>query len=204
MFADRFYGLALLLGGCAFIIANAIITPLMPTPDDWTGTFASPEFLARLSTAAASVFLLLVGAFGIQQRRGEAIGWFGRIAFMVLFTGSVTVFAHEWAQVFFLHPLAKAAPDGLRAIGDVPFPSFYLVEAMIGLGLFTTGWLLLAISMLISQRFQAAGPVLVIAGLLGLGPIVATLPGVWGFAVGNSIIGLGWILIGRDLMTARD
>lgn len=203
MSTNRFFGLALMSGGLAFLIANTVITPMMPTPDDWTATFASPEFLARLSVAAASVFLLLIGAFGIQRHRGEANGWFGRGSFALLFVGSMTMFAHEWAQVFFLHPLAKASPEGLRAIGDASFPSFYLVEAFIGLSLFTLGWLLLAISMLISRRFHFAGPGLLLVGLLGVGPLAAALPGIWGFVVGNSVIGLGWILIGRDLLTPQ-
>lgn len=193
----------MLLGGVAFLIANVVITPMMPTPEDWPQTFASTEFLARLSVAAFSVFFLLVGAFGVQRHRGEALGWFGRLAFGVLFTGSITVFAHEWAQVFFLHPLAQAAPEGLRAIGDAPFPSFYFVEALIGLSLFTGGWLLLAVSMLISRAFHPLGPGLVIAGLLGLGPLAASLPDLWGFVIGNGVIGLGWLLIGRDLWTGR-
>lgn len=200
----RFTGTALLLGGLTFLIANLILTPLIPSdPDDWTVSFASNEFLARLSTAAASVFFLLVGAFGIAARQAHRTGWFGKAAFAILFVGSITTFAHEWAQVFFLHPLAVSAPDGLRAIGDADFPSFYLVEAIMVLSLFMTGWLLLMISTLLARVFRPIGPLLVLGGMLGLPALAATLPGLWGFTVGNGIIGLGWVLMGLELRKAK-
>jgi hypothetical protein len=195
-------GTCLFLGGVTFLVANLILFPMIPQTEDWTDSFASTAFLARLSVAAASVFFLLVGSFGIMSRQAHKVGWFGKTAFAIVFIGSVTTFAHEWAQVFFLHPLAVAAPEGLRAIGDAEFPSLYLVEAILVLSLFMVGWMLLMASTLMARVFSPLGPVLVLGGMLAMPALAPALPGIWGFIVGNGVIGLGWTLMGLELRNA--
>ena len=203
MKTHRIAGTALLLGGLVYLIANSVLTILLPVSEDWTATYASTGFLARLSVAATAVFLLFAGALGLHAAQAHKTGWFGSLAFAVLFAGSMLTFAHEWGQVFFLHPLAVIAPESLRAMEDVEGANLYDIEAMLAMGGFVLGWLLFAISMLMARVFRPLGPLLIIGGLFSISLLTAALPGLWGFVAGNAITALGWIVLGRELQAYR-
>lgn len=192
-------GWSLILGGVLYLITNTVLTLLMPQDVPGAELFASDAFLRRLSVAAATVFFLTAGAIGIYVRQSHKTGWFGGFAFLLAFTGNIITFAHEWGQVFFLHELARVAPEGLNALEDVEGPNLYDIETFLALGFFMFGWLLLGVSMLMARVFKPAGPALLIAGFFLVPILGASLPGLWGFAAGNVVVALGWILIGRDL-----
>ena len=192
-------GWSLVLGGVLFLIANTVLTLLMPVDGSSAEIFGSGEFLRRLSVAAACVFFLLVGAIGLYARQAHKTGWFGGLAFAIAFIGCATAFAHEWGQVFFLHDLANTAPEGLNALVDREGLNLYLIEVFLALVPFMLGWWLFAISMLMARVFSPLGPILLIAGFIAVPVLAATLPDLWGFVVGNTIIGFGWVILGWEL-----
>ena len=203
MTTKKLTGFALMLGAICYFIANGIITPMMPTSGPSAELFGSKEFLARLSFAAASVFFLLVGSIGIFNHQRHKTRWFGTLAFGITFVGSAFVFAHEWGQVFFLHELANVSPDGLEALVDRDGLNLYSIEAYGVLITFMLGWLLLGISMLLARVFNLLGPLLLVGGFFAVPILAASLPGLWGFIVGNLVIAAGFLLIGRDLSQAE-
>lgn len=192
-------GLAVILGGVLYITANTVLTLLMPVDGSSAEIFGSGGFLRRLSVAAACVFFLLVGSVGLYARQAHKTGWFGGLAFAIAFTGCATIFAHEWGQVFFLHELAIVAPEGLNALVDREGLNLYVVEVFLALIPFMLGWWLFAISMLMARVFNPLGPILLIAGFIAVPILAATLPDLWGFVVGNSIVGAGWVILGLEL-----
>jgi len=194
-------GTALILGGLTYLIANTVLTLMMPMGEDWTLMFASDAFLARLSVAASSVFFLLVGAIGLYNRQAAKLSLFGKTAFGILFIGSMFLFAHEWAQVFFLHTLAQIDPEALMALENVEGTvNFYDIEAILAVTGFLLGWLLFSISMLMARIIKPIGPIILLAGFFITPALAVALPELWGFVIGNSFTAFGWVLIGRDMM----
>ena len=202
MTTQKVTGYAMMLGAIFYFIANGIITPIMPTTGPSAEIFGSTEFLARLSSAAASVFFLLVGSIGIFNYQRHKTRWFGALAFGITFIGSTVMFAHEWGQVFFLHELANVAPDGLETLVDRDGLNLYTIEFFVVLIPFMLGWLLLGISMLFARVFNPIGPLLMVGGFFTVPVLAATLPDLWGFIVGNLVIAAGFLLIGRELARA--
>jgi hypothetical protein len=192
----KFSAYALILGGILYLITNSVLTLQLPLDVPGTDVFASRAFLLRLSFAAAAVFFLLIGSVGVYVRQSHNTGWFGSLVFALTFVGCAFVFAHEWGQVFFLHELAKVAPEGLQALEDIEGANLYDIEALLVLSLFMIGWFLFAISMLIARVYPRPGPILLIAGFLAVSILSPVLPGLWGFVVGNSVVALGWIVLG--------
>ena len=195
-------GSALIAGGIIYFVVNGILTPLLPTDIPWVEVFASTTFLTRLSLACVSVLLLLVGSLGLFRRQSPHTGWGGLLAYAVLFVGCVMVFAHEWGQVFFLHELAKVAPDGLLALEEQDARNLYDIETILGLVGFMLGWILFAISMLVARVFKPLGPALILLGLLSTPVLGALLPDLWGFVVGNVVLSIGWVVLGRELFNS--
>ena len=112
------------------------------------------------------------------------------------------MFAHEWAQVFFLHPLALVAPDAVQAMEDVEGLNLYELEALIAVVTFTIGWIAFAASMLFGGVFARLGPALVIAGFFAIPLLAVALPGmgIWGQIMGTVVLASGFILLGRELI----
>ncbi|MEP5612190.1 MAG: hypothetical protein ABJP45_08065 [Cyclobacteriaceae bacterium] len=200
---QTFSGGVLILGSICYFITNGIFTPLLPTDIPWTEVFASNIFLARLSLASLSVFLLLVGSLGLYQHQSESTGIFGKFAYGLLFTGSVLVFAHEWGQVFFLHELANVAPEGLEALENRDGFNLYDLEVFPGLVGFMLGWILFVVSILKTKKFSYAGPTLILVGLFAAPILGAVVPFPWGFVVGNLILASGWFILGLELVKSR-
>ena len=204
MTSTRISGAALVLGGLTYLVTNTGLTLAVPTDLSPAEVYASDAFLTRLSVATLSVFLLIVGSLGIWARQARQVGVFGRISFGLAFLGSLMTFAHEWAQVFYLSDLANLSPDGMQALIDAPTTSLYGLETALVAGSFMIGWILFSISTLLARRLNPVGPLLLLAGLVGLAPLAMTLPDMWGFIVGNSLAGLGWIAMGLNLSRKPD
>jgi len=193
-------GLAIVIGGALLIIVNAVFTPMLDTSVPFPEMMASDAYLWRLSLAAVSVFLLMVGSPGIHAHQSSQSGLFGKISFSLTFLGCAFLFAHEWGQVFYVHSIALAAPDALQAMEDAPGMNAFDLEAMIALVTFTLGWILFSVSMLLAKVFARIGPVLVVAGFFAIPLLSALISPVWGGALGNAVLGSGFILLGRELM----
>ena len=200
MKSTKFSGMAIIAGGTFLIIVNAVVTPLLDLEVPFTEMMASNTYLWRLSLAALAVFLLMVGSPGLHAYQAARSGPFGKIAFGLTFLGCALLFAHEWAQVFYVHSLAVAAPQALQAIEDAEGMNIYDLEAMIVLMTFTMGWIAFAAAMIRAGVFSRLGPILVIAGFFATPLFTAVTSVKLGGALGNAVLGSGFILLGRELL----
>ena len=193
-------GIAIAGGGVLLIFVNAVLTPMLPLNVPFTEIMASDAFVWRLSIASLTVFLFMVGSPGLHTYQASASGLFGKVAFILTFLGCAFLFAHEWGQVFFVHSIAVAAPDALQAMEDAEGLNLYDLEAMLALSFFALGWLAFAVSMLVAKVFSRLGPALVIAGFFAVPILTAATSVIVGGALGNAVLGAGFILLGRDLI----
>jgi hypothetical protein len=201
----RLFGWALIGGGVLTGVANAVFSPLLPIEGSFAELAGSQVFLVRLSLAAAGLMLVLLGMVGLYIRHAAKIGWFSALAFVVAFCGTAAIMAHEWAQVFFIHHIAKTAPDALDAMENVAGPNLFDAESIIVASSFSLGWIVWSIAMLRARVIGWLGPVLVPLGLfaaplLGAGASALGVSMVLGMAAGSVIFSLGFIVLGLALL----
>jgi hypothetical protein len=201
----RLFGWALIGGGVLTGIANAVFSPLLPIEGPFAELAGSQAFLVRLSLAAAGLLLVLLGMVGLYMRHAAKIGWFSAFAFAIAFCGTAAIMAHEWAQVFFIHHIAKTVPTALDAMENVSGPNLFDAESIIVASSFSLGWILWSIAMVRARVIGWIGPVLVPLGLfaaplLGAAASAIGVSIVIGMAAGAVIFSLGWIVLGRALL----
>ncbi|MBT8065614.1 MAG: hypothetical protein KJO09_00125 [Gammaproteobacteria bacterium] len=196
MSSQQFSGVATAAGGILLIIVNAVFTPMLDLEVAFTEMMASNAYVWRLSLAAVAVFLLMAGAPGLHAHQAARSGLFGKVAFGLTFLGCALLFAHEWAQVFYVHSLAVGAPDALQAIEDAEGMNLYDAEAIIALLTFTFGWIAFAASMIRTGVFTRWGPILIILGFFATPLLTAMTSVKLGGALGNAVLGSGFILLG--------
>lgn len=201
----RLFGAALIGGGVLTLIANGVFSPLLPVEGSFAELAGSLVFLARLSLAAAGLMLVLLGMVGLYLRHAATLSWFGAMAFVLAFLGTAAIMAHEWAQVFVIHHIARIAPGTLDVIENVEGPNLFDIEAMIVAASFSLGWIVWCIAMLRARLVPWIGSSLVLLGLFGtplLGAAAATFgaSAIWGMAVGGVLFALGWMALGAALL----
>jgi hypothetical protein len=145
----------------------------------------------------------MVGCPGLHVYQAARSGLFEKAAFGLAFLGSAFLFAHEWAQIFYIHSLAVAAPEALQAIENTDGMNLYDAEAVIVLATFALGWIGFAISMICAKVFSPLGPALVIAGFFATPLLTAVTSLKLGGALGNAVLGSGLVLLGRELLKNR-
>jgi hypothetical protein len=192
-------GTALAAAGVLMVVINVGLTPFLRTDVPYHEIAASSVFLWRQSLSAVAAVLLLVGSIGLFLHQTDIPGRFGTVGFVLAFLGSALLLANEWGQVFFVRDLARRAPDVLLELESADGPSLMDIGAMIALVTFTLGWIAFSVSMLLAGVYSRTGPILVIAGFLAIPILGAALPASWGPIVGSTILGCGWILLGREL-----
>jgi len=192
-------GIAVAAGGACLIFVNAVLTPMLPLDVPFTEMMASEAYVLRLSAASITVFLFLIGSPGLHAYQAGRSGLFGKITFGLAFLGCALLFAHEWGQVFFVHSMAVAAPEGLQAMEDAEGINLYDLEAVIVLSVFALGWIGFAVSMLLAKVYSRLGPALVITGFFAVPLLTAATSLTVGGALGNAVLGSGFILLGREL-----
>ena len=195
----RLSGIAIVAGGVFLIVINAVFTPMLATDVPFPEMMASNTYLWRLSLAALTAFLFMIGCPDLHAYQGSRSGLFGKIAFSLTFLGCAFLFAHEWAQVFFVHSIAVAAPDALQAMEGAEGMNAFDIEALVAITTFTLGWISFAASMLATKIFARLGPILIIVGFFAIPLLSAAISPIWGGALGNAVLGLGLILLGREL-----
>jgi hypothetical protein len=124
---------------------------MLPMDVPFPEMMASEVYVWRLSLAALTVFLFMIGSPGLYRYQAGQSGLLGKVAFGLAFLGCATLFAHEWGQVFFVHSIAVAAPDALQAMEDSKGINLFDIEALIAITFFSLGWIAFAISMLITR-----------------------------------------------------
>ncbi len=199
MSSTRLSAIAIVSGGVSLIVVNAAVTPMLDLDVPFTEMMASNAYLWRLSLAAFAVFLLMVGCPGLHAHQSAQTGLSDKVAFALAFLGCAFLFAHEWAQVFYVHGLAVAAPAALQAIEDAAGMNLYDAEAMLAIVTFSLGWIAFAISMIRARVFPRLGPILVIAGCFATPLLTAVTSVKLGGALGNAVLGSGFVLLGRSL-----
>ena len=108
--SNLFGGTLMMLVGVLFLLVNTLLTILMPMGDPFTELMASDAFLHRLSAATLLMFLLTIGTYYLYIFNDKRKQTADKICFGIAFLGCFALFAHEWAQVFYIYPLANAAP----------------------------------------------------------------------------------------------
>ena len=200
MYSTKLGGIAVISGGTLLIVGNAVVMPMLDLEAPFTEMMASNVYLWRMSLASLAVFLLMAGCPSLHAYQASRSGSFGKVAFSLAFLGCALLFAHEWAQVFYVHSLAATAPDALQAMEDAEGINVYDLEAMIVLMTFTTGWIVFSASMLRAKVFYRLAPILVIAGFFATPLFTAVTTVKLGGALGNAVLGLGLILLGREVL----
>lgn len=199
----KWFGAALAVGGALNILVNTVLTPMIGLDGDFVEVASSSLFFWRQGMSCDAAFFLMLGAIGIYRHQSGRAGRMGDIPFGLTFLGCVALFAHEWGQVFYVHPLARASAEGLRALEDAGDMTLYDIGALSALATFTLGWMLFAVSMLRAGVLGRAGPILLLAGFVTVPVMGGAVSEVWGLVVGNVVLGLGWILIAREIITGR-
>ena len=193
-------GYCMLLGGALLFLGNLVFSPLVPFEGSAADAAGSSSFVWRLGANALTVFLLIVGSTGVYKYQAKSAGMFGALAFALVFAGSVFMFAHEWGQIFFIHPVAAAYPETFNAL-DGSNPTFFLVEIGFSLGGFSLGWIVFSVSALMAKALPRLGPLLVLAGFLAIPLLSAGLASpVWGGILGSLVLGSGLMLMGSPLL----
>ena len=191
----RSAGAALAAAGVLTIIVNGVVTPMLPRGAPFADVAASTPFLVRQSLAALTAILLMFGLVGLHLRQMEAVGRFGAIAFVLAFTGTALLLGVEWTQIFEVRDMAAREPDALNRL-DAGAMNLADIGAMIALAVLVTGWLALAIAMLRGAVFPRRAVWLVVAGLFATPFLSAVMPPLVASAIGNALLGSGWIWLG--------
>lgn len=199
----RLSGIAIAAGGFFLIFVNAVFTLMLDMDVPFPEMMASTTYLWRLSLATLTLFLFMIGTPGLHAYQGNRSGLFGKIAFSLAFLGCAFLFAHEWAQVFFVHSIAVAAPDALQAMEDAEGINAFDIEALIAISTFTLGWISFAASMIVAGVFPRLGPVLIIAGFFAIPLLSAVTSPILGGVLGNAVLGSGFIILGRELFRSH-
>lgn len=191
----RYAGAALAAAGVLTIIVNAAVTPTLPRGVPFADVAASTPFLVRQSLAALAAILLMFGSIGLHLRQMEAVGRFGAIAFVLAFTGTALLLGVEWTQIFEVRDMALREPKALNRL-DAGGMSRADIGAMIALAVLVIGWLAFAISMLKGGVFPRPAVWLVVAGFFATPLLSAVMPALVAVALGNAVLGSGWIWLG--------
>ena len=198
----RYAGVALAAAGALTIVVNAIVTPTLPRGVPFADVAASTPFLIRQSLAALAAILLMFGCVGLHLRQMDSVGRFGAIAFVLAFSGTALLLGVEWTQIFEVRDMALREPEALNRL-DAGGLSRADIGAMIALAALVVGWLAFAISTLKAGVLPRRAVWLVVAGLFATPFLSAVMPPLVAAALGNVVLGSGWIWLGFDLMTAQ-
>jgi hypothetical protein len=195
----RWCGLALCVAAVTTLALNIFVSPHLPD-GAFATVAASQVYFLRQCIASIVALLLIFGIAGIHVGRLGRVGLFGTIAFVSAFTGQVQLFAIEYGQAFQIHDYALNAPAMLNAAMADPHRPL-AIGALIAVAGFFLGWMLLAISLLVSWHFARWGPALIVVGLPLL--FVTKSLGAVGGMITSAVTGAGWLLIGLEMMRRR-
>jgi len=199
----RWTGLALCVAAVITFGINTLLTPMLPQRS-FPAVAASQVFLVRQSFAAAAALLLIFGIVGLHVSRLGRVSGFGTAAFVVALSGGAGLFSVEWNQLFTIRDFALHAPDALGRIEDAKGLTPFDLGSLIAASTFFLGWLLLAVSLLLSNEYSKLSAGLILAGFI-VAPALSAMgvSGAWAAAGASAIIGAGWFLLGVQMMQLR-
>lgn len=201
----KYSGIALIMGGLSFVIANVGISPFVNFEAPFSETLISPIFLYRMIFAALTASFLLFGTIGlylhhIQIDRGR---FFRHATFLLAFFGSAFLLSNEWHQIFILPEIAKLSPEVIDRLDASDNIGGYDIGAMLALATFSFGWIFFLVSVLIARNLKPLGPALAIAGFFIIPFVSGIISPVWGGIIGSISLGIGFSLIGIELIKTR-
>ncbi|MEM9387506.1 MAG: hypothetical protein AAGA68_20795 [Pseudomonadota bacterium] len=191
-------GRTLMGGGALAAITNGVLTPLLPHGSAFAELASSTVFRVRMSLATVVTLCLVVGCIGLCIVHVKRMKVLGAISFLLALLGSAAAFAHEWAQIFYIHHIALTAPQALNLMENVNRPNLFDAEAAIALGGLTLGWSAFCAYMLSARVVGRTGPSLVLASVLAL-PLLAVAAPIMGQVVGAIGLAAGWCRLGWDI-----
>ena len=191
--------LSLCSAGVLVFVINVIITPIIPSDSEFVKVAGSSVFVLRQGLSALTAFLLVLGAIGIYQKQIDQFKTFGHLSFFLVCMGNVTLFAQEWGQIFIIHSLSLGSPSALVKLEGGDGMSLVDFGALTALALFSLGWILFSVSIHRAGVIRKFPLKLIVIGLLATPLLAPLLPGLFSVMVGNTILGLGWFLLGRSL-----
>ncbi|NNF73657.1 MAG: hypothetical protein HKN00_00610 [Flavobacteriaceae bacterium] len=127
----------------------------------------------------------------------------GLILLVLLILGNGLLLAHEWNQWLFVRDLAINFPDVLNQLEDLEGFTLFDLSAALGVSAFFLSWIISPILLWTSKVIDKRICILMILGIIA-SPFVAiiTTPLIGGI-VSSLLLGSGWFLLGRTLITAR-
>lgn len=182
----RWGGLAALVGGALFVVAELLGLPTLNV-ESFSETATTVSFAIQQLLFLLGVVFLLLGLLGLYVRQSEAAGSLGFIGFLVAFLGTVLIGGFMWASAFIAPALADATPEFLD---EGPPPGFFLTVIT-----FVLGWLLFGVGTLRAQVFPRAAAILLIVGAV---VIILPLP----FTTVVFAVAVAWM--GFALFTGRE
>ena len=194
---EKLFGIPLLIGGILLILVNIFLTPQLPLDQDEAALRTSTVYLLRLSAAGVTAMLLLFGCIGVYLAQRNRAGAFGTAAFLIAFAGNSLIVCVEWSNVFVLRAIAQSVPEALSALDKSSLMDMGFASAA---GLFAIGWILIAVTTIMSKLFARWIPITVIAGLVLIPVLGATPLGLTGAIIGNTVFGLGIAAMGWKLV----
>lgn len=198
-------GIALILGGLSFVITNVVISPFVDFNAPFGEMLTTAPFHYRMVFAALTIVFLLFGTIGLYLYHSQInrTRLFMHVTFIIAFLGSVFLFANEWHQIFVLPDIAKINPETLDKLDASDNIGSYVIGAMIAFATFSIGWILFMVSLLIARKLKRLGPTLVIAGFFIIPLVSGIISPVWGGIIGSISLGIGFTLMGAELIKPR-
>jgi hypothetical protein len=198
----KYSGVALVMAGIFFAIPNTVILPFVDFESPFSKLLTSTSFFYRMIFAALTVVFLQFGVFGIYLHHSkiERAKLFRDVTFIIAFFGSAFMMANEWHQIFVLPEIANLNPDSVDKLGTSDQSSRYAIGFMIALVTFSLGWILFSISLLISRKLKRLGPILVLAGFFIIPLFSGIFTPIIGGIIGGIVLGIGFFLIGLELI----
>lgn len=185
----RYSGLAALVGGVLFIIADSLSLLLIGN-SNYTESATTVTFIAQQMLFLPAAVLLLGGLVGLYARQSEAAGRLGLLAFLVAFVGTALLVGLFFTQAFLVPYLAAEFPEVLNAgeqgLVAVGFGMTFMV--------FPVGWLLFGIA-----TFRARVYPRVAAILLVIGAVITFVP----VPLTTTVLGAAVAWLGLSLLKTR-
>lgn len=182
---------------------NVVLTPMLPR-GSFAELAASQPFLLRQALASLAALSMLFGVVGLHVARLGTVRAFGTVAFVVAISGAVSLFATEWNQLFTIRDLALHQPQALISMEDADGLTPFDVGSLASAATFFLGWLLMAISLLLSKNAPRIGGAIVLVGFV-VAPVLSAvgINGPMAVVGASSVVGAGWFVLGLHLMRGR-
>ena len=146
--------------------------------------------------AGVTAILLLFGCVGVYLSQRDSAGVFGTTTFLIVFVGNSLLVCIEWSNVFVFRAVAQSYPEALSILDKSTLINIGFASAA---GLFAIGWILVAVTTIMSKLFARWIPITVIAGLVLIPVLGATPLGLTGAIIGNTVFGLRIAAMGWNL-----